>query len=341
MDIEFHYWITGIIAHAAGFTEDEAKIIAYCSQYVDDNDVSMKIKDKTSKKEYVNFISQTMNILKPKPELMRIYPIFHFVPGDPVAPSAKRRDGKMHLFNATPNNEFANELLHDAFTSEEKFRLYRIGVATHAFADTWAHQNFTGWHDNFNVLGANLIPNIGHADALHKPDWVGLRWTDKRLVEGEINNNHRFLSAAEAIFLHYCDYLSSEGRYGEEGRPRWDDLQQKLVEAMGPVWGGDENSGREERIARYGKLAPWLSAFDEMDWFNEAIETDVRGFRDAHDGLLSHLTIFKDVHYWRTDVDPTTTHWRRFQTAVKQHEQFALGLLSPHFEQIGIDLSKA
>ena len=341
MDIEFHYWITGIIAHVAGFTEDEAKIIAYSSQFVDENDVSLTVKDRSSGKEYINFISQTMNILKPKPELMRIYPIFHFVPGDPAAHSARRRDGKMHLFNTTQYNEFANELLLAAFKSEEKFRLYRIGVATHAFADTWAHQNFTGWHDSFNVLGANLIPNIGHADALHHPDWVGHRWIDHRLVDGDINNNHRFLSAAETLFRQYSDYLSSEGRYGEGERPRWDVVQQKLVEAMGPVCGGDENYGQKERVARYRKLAPWLSEFDEMDWFNEAIETDVRGFQDAHDGLRSHLTIFKDEHYWREGVDQKTTHWRNFQTSVKQHEQFALGLLSPHFEQIGIDLSKA
>ena len=341
MDIEFHYWITGIIARTAGFTEDEAKIIAYSSQFVDENDVSLTIKDRASDKEYINFISQTMNILKPKHELMRIYPIFHFVPGDPVAYSARRRDGKMHLFNTTPDNEFVNGLLRDAFTSEEKFRLYRIGVATHAFADTWAHQNFTGWHDSFNALGANVMPNIGHADALHHPDWVGHRWIDQRLVGGEVNNNHRFLSAAETIFRHYCDYLSSEGRYGEQGPPHWDDLQQKLVKAMGPVHSGDENSGRKERVAQYKKLSPWLQEFDEMDWFNEAIETDVKGFRDARDGILSHLTIFKDVHYWRKGVDPATTHWRTFQSSVKQHERFALGLLSPHFDQIGIDLSKA
>jgi hypothetical protein len=203
MDIEFHYWITGIIAHAAGFTEDEAKVIAYCCQYVDDNDVSLTVKDRSSDEVYINFISQTINILKPKADLMRIYPIFHFVPGDPVAHSAQRRDGKMHLFNTTPYNESAQRLLQDAFTAEEKFRLYRIGVATHSFADTWAHQNFTGWYDSFNAVGKNVVPNIGHADAFHQPDWVGLLWTDKRLVEGEINNNHRFLSAAEAIFHHY------------------------------------------------------------------------------------------------------------------------------------------
>ena len=52
---------------------------------------------------YRNHFSQTMNILKPKDQLMRIYPIFHFVPGEPDAPSARRRDGKMHILNTTPS----------------------------------------------------------------------------------------------------------------------------------------------------------------------------------------------------------------------------------------------
>lgn len=139
MDIEFHYWITGIVAFEAGFSEEEAETIAYSSQYVDENDVSIAVEDKVSSGKYVNFVSQTMNILQPKDELMRVYPIFHFIPGDPGAPSARRRDGKMHLFNTTPNSRFADDLMSEAFKAPEEVRLFRIGIATHAFADTWAH----------------------------------------------------------------------------------------------------------------------------------------------------------------------------------------------------------
>jgi hypothetical protein len=64
MDSEFHYWITGIIAREAGFTEDEARIIAYSSQFVDENDVMLTVRDRASGEEYRNFITQTLNILK-------------------------------------------------------------------------------------------------------------------------------------------------------------------------------------------------------------------------------------------------------------------------------------
>ena len=341
MDMEFHYWITGIIARESGFTEDEAKIIAYSSQFVDENDTSLTVRDKETSDIYRNFISQTLNILKPKTELLRIYPIFHFIPGHPDGPTAKRRDGKMHLFNTTPNSEFANRIFQVAFKAKKEVRPFRIGIATHGFVDTWAHQNFTGWHENFNAVGLNPIPNIGHADAQHHPDWVGHRWLDDRLVDGEINNNHRFLSASKELFKHYCDYLVSSARYPEDKRPKWQRVQKLLLKLMGPSSSGDQNYGVNERISAYRAHADWLPEFDEADWFDEAIDTRVKGLKDSKSGIFAEMTVFKDEHFWKTDKDKKTTHWYKFQKAVKQHEGYALKLLSPHFEQIGIDLSRA
>jgi hypothetical protein len=338
MDIEFHYWITGILAKEAGFTEKESGIIAYSAQFVDENDVSLTVRDKTTGEDYINFISQTMNILKPKTELLRIYPIFHFVPGQPEAASARRRDGKMHLFNTTPNNQFAKQLMQNAFSSSETIRLYRIGIATHAYEDTWAHQNFTGWHETFNAVGINPIPNIGHADAQHHPDWVGHRWSDDRLVDGDINNNHRFLSAAKEVLRLYCDYMISTGRYAKKDHPKWPRVQRLLQTAMGETSSGDVNYGSEKRIAAYQQLAPWLPQFDERVWFNEAIETRVKGLPDSHQGLLAGITIFKDEYFWREDKDKKTTDWYKFQRAVKEHERVAIDLMSPHFAQIGVVL---
>ena len=46
MDTEFHYYITGIIAQAAGFTEEESKTIATASEFVDENDVILKVRNR-------------------------------------------------------------------------------------------------------------------------------------------------------------------------------------------------------------------------------------------------------------------------------------------------------
>ena len=164
MDIEFHYYMTYLIAAKAGLEPGDALTLAYSSQYVDDNDMIFEI-DNGKASYFQNYISQTMNILKPKQSLMRVYPIFHFIPGDPQAKTAFRKDGCMHWLNTTPDSGNANAMLDLAL---ETGNIHRIGIAAHGFVDTWAHQNFIGYYADFNGLAeplASVLPNIGHADA--------------------------------------------------------------------------------------------------------------------------------------------------------------------------------
>jgi len=338
MDTEFHYWITGLIALRAGFTNDEAKIIAYSSEFVDENDVSITVQNQKDGKDYTNFISQTMNILKPKNELMRIYPIFHFVPGEPDAESAVRKDGKMHLLNTTPNSENAKSMLNAAFKSTEDQRLYRIGIASHSYADTWAHQNFVGWYDYFNNIGLDIKPDIGHADGEHHPDWVCHTWVDNRLVQSEISNRHRFLTAAKRLFESYCDYQKT--LKNPDRSDNWPDLQNEITDAMGDDYSGSRKRYEDERMIRYRELTG-LPDFDEKIWFKEAIRTDVNLLPDSDEGLLSNFTLFKDDQFWRDDDRYEDTDWFRFQEAVKAHEKYTLKKLKPTFKRMGISLEKS
>lgn len=339
MDIEFHYWITGLVAYRAGFSEVEALTIAHASEYVDENDISYSIINRKDKSEYVNFMSQTMNILKPKDSLMRIYPIFHFIPGDPDAASARRRDGKMHLLNTTPDNANAHAILDAAFTANKDTRLYRIGIASHSFVDTWAHQNFIGWYDYFNEISLKPVPAIGHAPAEHHPDWVNHVWIDNRLVDGEVSNRNRFIDAAKALYNRYCQYQKSLGH--ADLTAKWPDLESELIAITGQTYTGDELRYQDDRLKSYKKRLAWFPEFDENEWFDEAIETDVRGLKDKPDGLLNAFTLFKDKYYWKEGHDPEKSNWFRFQQAVKEQEKFGIELLSETFKNMGYDLAVA
>ena len=332
MDKEFHYTITGIIAHRAGFKPEEAGIIAYSSQYVDDSDVILTIEDRSRGEQYSNYISQTMDILKPKNQLMRIYPIFHFVPGDPSAETARRRDGKMHILNTTADSGLANDILSAAFKAPEDTRLYRIGIATHAYVDTWAHQNYVGWNDNFNGSDLNPMPNIGHAEFFHHPDWVGHRWEDNRIVENNIDNNLRVLSAANRLFQRYTEHLGSTSK--------WEDIEKELAMAMGVSKSGNLQQGQEARLERFHAMAVWLPEYDEEAWLNKAIKREIQGLANSHGSLASKLTIFQDRYYWKDGQEAENSHWFRFQEAVKEHQEYALKPVSEICDRMDVDIRR-
>ena len=175
MDIEFHYYITHLVAARAGFRGTDLSVLTYSSQFTDDNDREYKIRMGRNL-FYNNRISQTMDILKPQPDRLAIYPLFHFIPGDPLAASASRVDGAIRACNTTANSAYANQIMDESLKTND---LHQIGIATHAYVDTWAHQNFVGYHDRFNGLLGRLkaiIPSIGHADSRHQPDWSALPW---------------------------------------------------------------------------------------------------------------------------------------------------------------------
>lgn len=339
MDKEYHYYATGLIAKRAGFSEGQAETVAHASQFVDENDVALEVRDRSRPgKVYRNYISQTMNILKPKQELMRIYPLFHFLPGDPEAETAWRRDGKMHRLNTTPNGEIANELLDAAFKAAPDIRLYRLGIATHAFVDTWAHQNFVGWFDSFNSLDFDIKPAIGHAEAEHHPDWIAHKWQDNRLVEPEIDNTNRFLSASRALFIRYCAFQASQGR--KDRSSEWERLREDLRAIFGKKYTGNRRCYEEARLERF-RDAIDLETFDDRDWFDEAIETEIHGLEDSHQGVMAKLTLFEDKYFWREDVSREDTDWFKFQEAVKEHEALGLKLLKPLFQAMTIEIERA
>jgi len=327
MDIEYHYYITFIIALNAGFGKDEAYKIAYSSQYTDDNDTVYEI-NAGQEDAYENVISQTMDITKPQEERLRIYPLFHFMPGtsDEVwRSSPDRRDGKLHLLNTIPNNQNAKTLLSDAIKSGN---FYRIGIATHMFADTFAHQNFVGFKDEFNAMEGfleGLLPNIGHADAKHQPDIPNLRWQDERLSSKYKNRNNRniFLEATGCVFDQYCSLAKP---------PNPTDIRKELMDGIGSAIGKemekDTNKLRSQRLKRYkGLLGKVFVEYDEDNWFDAAIRYE----RDSTTIGTSDAKIL----YFRKTGFPESD-WYHFQEAVKEHQKKAEEILQPTFAKMEV-----
>jgi len=314
MDIEFHYYMTFIIARRAGFSPNDSSVIAYSSQYTDDN-----TDDKTGSfyisqdtpDAYERYISQTVNILKPQKELMRIYPVFHFLPGsltEIAGDSARRADGKLHLMNTIPNSLSARKVLAEALDLHD---LYRIGIATHTFSDTFAHQNFVGADDGFNDMAGlleKLIPSVGHADAKHSPDVPSEIWQDKRLVpsHASIDNKPRFLDAAGCLFDLY------------RGRSVDDDARRNLLADLSNAI-GDSTSTKARRVGNYRALiGEEFTKYDKDTWFREAVS-----FTTA-DASIGGDTVPGTQTLWVWKDNYRENHWFKFQEAVKAHQAYVL-----------------
>ncbi len=330
MDIEFHYYMTFLIAGKAGFGEKDTSIIAHSSQYVDDNDIIYEVhKDRTQ--YYKNYISQTMNILKPKSKLFRIYPLFHFIPGEPFEKSAFRKDGAMHWLNTTPNSENANYVIDSNLKS---INVYRIGIATHSYVDTWAHQNFIGYYNEFNSMSGvlqKLTSNIGHADARHNPDWPALVWTDKRLLRknARIDNKERFMESAGNLFEKYRLFIDKTCSAQALNSDRIQ-LIKGLRSAIGEV--DQSNSNKKVRIKRYKELSQRLLGYeipeyDEYAWLEEAVNEKVRGLRDKSDSFLTRWDPLTDIYTWRKPKERKESNWYKFQEAVKTNQDTTWDLL--------------
>lgn len=208
MNREFHYYVVCYLARKAGFSPDQAETIALSSQMVDDSKLPWKIEDEQntrhalSARQSTGFVTEvTQNYLFWNHEIARdVYLPFHFIPGDPQLAAIKRKDRKLHPLAVTADSQNARSLLIEALRSRN---LFRIGIALHSYADTWAHQNFTGTIDPFNELEAHtILPPVGHLQAGTTPDEPQALWKDTRLAPDyeDISNSARFLEAARMIY---------------------------------------------------------------------------------------------------------------------------------------------
>jgi hypothetical protein len=324
MDIEFHYYITWLIAVRAGFSPQEARTLAWSSQYTDDNNTIYDI-DISLPTEYHNYISQTMNIFKPQRKRLRIYSLFHFIPGAPSALTARRKDGTMHRLNTTPDSLNARLVMKAALDTDN---LYRIGIACHAYADTWAHQNFTGYLNHFNAMSGMIetaFPNIGHVDALAKPDRIALKWNDDRLVKNSIDNNERFLEAAVCMFRRLARYADPKIS-GKELQKR----AKKLLEDIKYCIGSEDqenllSSGRISSYRRFSCKPEYggikIDKYDDKLWINEAVSEKGEKSWDWSINTQSGPDITtKDNYFWKDPDRYKQTNWYLFQEAVKEHQ---------------------
>jgi hypothetical protein len=166
MQIDGHHTGTYVAARAAGFTHNEAATIAYAAQYVDDatnagsicfnNSAYMYSRIATAHRmiDYQNLNEVTNHL---------VWLPFHFLPGNGGLPAGQEPDdGELEKLICRPDSHVARDMLRASFADSGHERgLHRLGIAMHAYADTFSHQGFVGVMHKANKVSALHSDNPG------------------------------------------------------------------------------------------------------------------------------------------------------------------------------------
>ena len=278
------------------------------------------------------------------------------MPGKVLAKDSRRKDGKLHHLNTTPDNKNANQILDSAL---ETNNLYKIGLAVHAFADTYAHQNFVGYFEGYNHLGGVLQKSpakVGHASATHKPDIPNLIWKDERLCSFNCKRNNKeiFLKAAGRIFeklkLYNNPQISTQKLESEK-----EELVSDLSAAIGETTEKYsffsnlfDKKDKNLRIKNYRKLSQQkqyggtrVEKYNKYKWLDRVLANPVKilWFKLQREIPLIPIPVFieavKDFlgiefsfkYSWKDKNKYKNSHWYRFQKAVKELQEEAETIL--------------
>ncbi|MFH1050400.1 MAG: DUF6765 family protein [bacterium] len=336
MKKDFHYCAIRVIAEKAGFSPEEAQIIAFASQYVDDAVEYEKIKVKNLPPD-IKYERRKGEIFDPtctahkgfqyivameKDSQLKIYIPFHFIP-------AQKYDGSgVFDYVVYPNCHLAWQLVDDSLklledsNKDSRTRhLIKLGIALHSYADTWAHQNFSGRRsskDNdiekvrlikngketkLDLLNriTGIIPDIGHSEAFNYPDESHLKWNYIKDFTGEKikrDNTEIFLQASEAIYTLLVNFNDLPSQ--------WNTLKVNLEKCYKLPHRNYEDNKR-----KYDTVFPEIKKnhfkYHEDEWRQEALSGGSIEFSNFSKG-----DYIKQVYTCKDDLKWFYFHWEAF-----------------------------
>lgn len=266
VNVEFHYYAVWYLAEQAGFSREDARTIAYSSQYTDNALLPYLIAVDPAQNPHGGAEYQTLAThhfgFWDKSQEWQVWIPFHFFPAGPEADGPSRTDGGRNPLNVVAGSQRVKRLLIAAL---ETRNLYRVGIALHTYADSWAHQNFTGRNETWNSVDRRSpLPSIGHAHRLRDPDDIDAVWNDPRL-DGEAataDNRARFLAAAGKIYRYLATY--NRNSFADE---------ELVLDKLSELLGERGRKSADERMNDFTIFAD-VDPYRALDWREEAFVVD-------------------------------------------------------------------
>lgn len=243
MQIDLHHGVTYLLSRIAGFTAEEANIIAYSSAYVDDATNSGLIEFDNGAMYFRISSAHRMADLRNlnAHKNLQVWTPFHFLPGNGGLEAGKNPSSRfIDKLVCTPNSFVAKDMVKYCIDEANKpFGLHRLGITLHVLADTFSHQGFAGVNNKINevhklkstnpiaeksswqklinkasnVFVKNVLP-LGHGSALSFPDLPYDNW---EFVNGfgdkkQRNNKEVFINATKMMFEAISEFRSARDK---------------------------------------------------------------------------------------------------------------------------------
>lgn len=224
MQIDFHHAVTYVIARYSGFSHDDAEVVAYASQYVDDSSTSGFLRFDNGMRFNRQATAHPMldkNNLDNDENSLSWLP-FHFLPGNEGLPADAPVQEYGRKLICRPDSLIARDMMADVRRVKDRpHALHRLGIASHVFVDTFAHQGFVGQLHTLNAAsdlqdhsGKEItvapVPYIGHGQVGTCPDRPFLTWSylNSDHVRIKRSNLELFMEAADRLSQEFKRYIS-------------------------------------------------------------------------------------------------------------------------------------
>jgi len=206
MQRDIHFYLTFALGRRMGIQLQEIECIAWADQFTDELTQPQVHGLQTQTSTLGNWIEKQIQATVLMP--------FHFIPGDDSS----------YPWMTTADSSRARKLVEAARGDP-----LGLGIALHAYQDTFSHQGFSGWEEPLNgcfpwYSPEAALPNVGHAELRAVPDVTNYVWTDPRNGM-KVDNRVRAMQAAKATW----ERLSS--MYAPQmGSSHWSALKPALKE---------------------------------------------------------------------------------------------------------------
>ncbi|MDR0339249.1 MAG: hypothetical protein LBH65_03110, partial [Desulfovibrio sp.] len=237
MNINFHYFAVKTIASFVGVPEPQAQSLALYSQYVDDYDLYAPFtiadvpayaqhlaRKHTNGKNWTFYPITTgfnrwdtmLRLLLVSNQRAITIP-FHFITAQPLKSYPDTTSRELYRTQAA-SLEKASLIQAMLFAAKCEYlrapdacNLMRIGILIHIFADTYAHQHFSGFHgwendsrvtkaidthykkdltSKFKKWPCDKLPALGHTNVWHTPDETYLEFEIQQKLNKSDKGHH-------------------------------------------------------------------------------------------------------------------------------------------------------